>query len=100
MRKMKIEGELVELPEAFPNHPYFRSQAWSRKRSRIIYSMYISDERITLKQVGESFAISPERVRQIIAKTIRVIRNLEAGNPYYGHTIDEENRDEVASMMC
>lgn len=84
---MKIEGELVELSETFPAHPYFASQAWARKRSREIYSMYIADERITLKQVGERFAISQERVRQIILKVARVIRHLEAGNPYYGYKI-------------
>lgn len=53
MRTMKIKSELVELPEALPNHPYFRSQAWSRKRNRAIYGMYVSEEGMTFRQVGE-----------------------------------------------
>lgn len=85
---MKIEGEVVELPETFPSHPYFVSQAWSRKRSRAIYSMYVADESITLKQVGERFAISQERARQIIVKVARIIRHIQAGNPYYGCTAE------------
>lgn len=88
MKTMKIEGDVVELSESFPIHPYFASQAWSRKRSRDIYSMYVAEEGITLKQVGQRFGISPERARQIICKVARIIRNLEAGNRYYGKTAE------------
>lgn len=84
MRTMKIKGELVELPETLPNHPYFRSQAWSRKRNRAIYGMYVSEERMTFKQVGEFWGISGGRAQHIVAKIASVIQHLEAGNPYYG----------------
>lgn len=81
---MKIEGELVELPEGFPDHPYFRSQSWSRSRSREIYNMYVANDQMTLEQLAQCWGVSRERVRQIIIKVARVIRHIDAGNSYYG----------------
>lgn len=46
--------------------------------------MYVSEERMTFKQVGEFWGISTNRARQIVAKVADVIQHLEAGNPYYG----------------
>lgn len=85
MRTMKVDGEIVELPEVFPDHPYFRSQTHFRKRNRAIYGMFISEENITLAQVGAFWAISPERARQIIMRVARIIRRLEAGDTYGGY---------------
>lgn len=81
---MKIDGEYVELPESLPDHPYFRSQSWCRKRNRAIYGMYVSEERITLAEVAAFWGISRSRAQQIIRKIAWIIRKLEAGDQYYG----------------
>lgn len=44
---MKIDGEVIELPEAFPGHEYFKSQVWCRRRNRQVSDMYVAEEGMT-----------------------------------------------------
>jgi hypothetical protein len=93
MRTIKIDGEIVELPQTLPDHPYFHSQGWSRKRNREIYGMYVSDEKITLAEVAAFWGISGSRAGQIIRKIALIIKKLEAGEPYYGQHASDARRE-------
>jgi len=63
----EAENFLLNRPTSFGKIPFN-----IKRNVEITLAYHLSDK--SLKEVGEDFNISPERVRQIIAKQLRILR--------------------------